>query len=194
MDKDAPTDDPLVGHPWADELLMCSDLEKCLSVYLPKEETKAEEAKVESATKAVEGTKGALSRGDADDFAGLVKSKTKNKGKKSSGPPKEVKIVLSVDTISSLSTIGVSIPTSADQIAGTITEVKAKREAFMGMTEDDKKKKKSDKKDKKSDKSEKKDKTDKDADAAADANVVDVNISAAGNDVKVKIDFPSLGA
>jgi hypothetical protein len=190
MDKDAPTDDPLVGHPWADEMLMCSDLEKCLSVYLPKEESKAEEAKTESATKAVEGTKGALSRGDADDFAGLVKSK-KSKGKKSSGPPKEVKIVLSVDTISSLSTIGVSIPTSADQIAGTITEVKAKREAFMGMTEDDKKKKKSDKKEKKSDKSEKKD---KEADAAADANVVDVNISAAGNDVKVKIDFPSLGA
>jgi hypothetical protein len=31
VDKDLPSDDPFMGHPWADEIYMCSDLEKASS-------------------------------------------------------------------------------------------------------------------------------------------------------------------
>eukprot|EP00292_Cryptomonas_paramecium_P000344 CAMPEP_0113686044 /NCGR_PEP_ID=MMETSP0038_2-20120614/15049_1 /TAXON_ID=2898 /ORGANISM="Cryptomonas paramecium" /LENGTH=374 /DNA_ID=CAMNT_0000606279 /DNA_START=15 /DNA_END=1135 /DNA_ORIENTATION=+ /assembly_acc=CAM_ASM_000170 len=40
-DADVPSDDPLVGHPWADEMIQCRDLEKVLSAFLPREQAPA---------------------------------------------------------------------------------------------------------------------------------------------------------
>lgn len=241
IDKDLPSDDPLVGHPWADEMLMCSDLEKCLSFFLPKEAAKEEAAKTEVRARAghlalimmggrnwdwaafprrriawrrlhaclsvclvsvlspMSDTrlpispprqdkawmKGALSRNDEDNAFASVATKKNKKASKPPGPAKDVKVVLTIDTINSLTTIGVSIPASSEQIAVCIADVKAKREAFSGMSEDDKKNAKKSKASSKS----------KQVEGGIAGALVSVDITATSADkVKVKIDFPALAA
>jgi hypothetical protein len=126
IDADLPSDDPLVGHPWADEILQCKDLEKVLASFLPKE-AKAEATKEEEKEKTwLKGAAGKMAgKDEADPFADLAVSK-KSKGAKKSAPAAAGRIVLSMDTISSLSAIGVSIPTTAADVQGCIDKVRVR--------------------------------------------------------------------
>jgi hypothetical protein len=75
IDADLPSDDPLVGHPWADEILQCKDLEKVLASFLPKE-AKAEAAKEEEKEKTwLKGAAGKMVGKDEADLAVSKKSK-----------------------------------------------------------------------------------------------------------------------
>ena len=123
IDADLPSDDPLVGHPWADEILQCKDLEKVLASFLPKE-AKAADAKEEEKEKTwLKGAAGKMAgKDEVDPFADLAVSK-KSKGAKKPAAPTAARIVLSMDTISSLSAIGVPIPTTAVDVQGCIDKV-----------------------------------------------------------------------
>ena len=79
-------------------------------------------------------------KADDDDFGfgDLAVGKKKAKGGKAA-PKAAPKITLTLDTISSLSTIGVSIPVTAAEVQGTIDKVRAKKKEFEGKTEEDKK-------------------------------------------------------
>ncbi len=130
IDADLPSDDPLVGHPWADEILQCKDLEKVLATFLPKE-AKAEVKEEEKEKTWLKGAAGKMAgKEEADPFAELAVSK-KSKGSKKSAAPAAARIVLSMDTISSLSTIGISIPTTAADVQGCIDKVVCACEAIQ---------------------------------------------------------------
>ena len=199
VDADAPSDDPLIGHPWADEILQCQDLEKVLTLLLPKEAAAAPGA-APAEVKAAPAEKGMFIGGkaaddDEDPFGALV-VKTKGKGKKQAAAaaapkPTEGKktLHLTMDTIANLGNIGCEIPKTTADLAAIIEAIKAKKKAFEGMTEEDKKKHKSSKGASKS----------KDVkpvmDASSKASLVSVGISAKGTDkVQVKLDFPPLSA
>eukprot|EP00290_Baffinella_frigidus_P008800 CAMPEP_0180136200 /NCGR_PEP_ID=MMETSP0986-20121125/11342_1 /TAXON_ID=697907 /ORGANISM="non described non described, Strain CCMP2293" /LENGTH=532 /DNA_ID=CAMNT_0022077159 /DNA_START=31 /DNA_END=1629 /DNA_ORIENTATION=- len=141
-----PSDDPVVGHPWQDEILMCSDLEKVLTGFLPSAKKEEEAKKEKEEIAAPPGCK--VTKADEDDnvFGGLTKKKKGGKGKgqapaegKAEAGGKGRKIVLVLDTISSLSTLGVPIPINAEEVAATILALQAKKVEFEGKTAEDKK-------------------------------------------------------
>lgn len=151
IDDDVPTDErfPFVGHPWADEIMMCMDLEKVLKAFMPKEvkEEAKEEAKPDDKP-LPEGMKGEIGKKagneEEDPFGFGFAAKKKGKKKGGGGPapppaPAKVKITLTVDTIGSLSTIGVPIPLTAEDVPNTLATLAAKKKDFEGMTEEDKK-------------------------------------------------------
>jgi hypothetical protein len=198
IDADVPSDDPLIGHPWADEILQCTDLEKVMALLMPSEAT----VPAPTAAPAVAapekgmfvGGKGASE--EEDPFGALVK-KPKGAKKAAAAPRPEAKTLhLTMDTIANLGNIGVEIPKTQAELAATLTKIKERKKAFEGMTEEDKKKQKSAKKDagKAKDKEAKKeDKEKSDKDKTED--LVSVGITAKGGDgVQVKIDYPPLSA
>ena len=119
-----PSDDPLVGHPWAEEILQCKDLEKVLANFLPKE-AKSDVKEEEKEKTWLKGAAGKMAgKEEADPFADLAVSK-KSKGAKKTVTQSASRIVLSMDTISSLSSIGVPIPTTSADLQGCIDKVLA---------------------------------------------------------------------
>eukprot|EP00960_Hanusia_phi_P051283 760709-Hanusia_phi.AAC.2 len=131
--SDLPSDNPLIGHPWADEILQCQDLEK---------DSKEESGDASEAAKASPGeltlnNKGVYEGGknanlDDDMFGSLVVKKKKSKGKANTD---SARITLTLDTISTLGAIGVAIPTKVADVAACIDKVKEKKKAFEGETE-----------------------------------------------------------
>ena len=122
IDADLPSDDPLVGHPWADEILQCKDLEKVLASFLPKE-SKSEAKEEEKEKTWLKGAAGKMAgKDEIDPFADLAVSK-KSKASKKPATPAAARIVLSMDTIASLSAIGVSIPTTSADVQGCMDKV-----------------------------------------------------------------------
>jgi hypothetical protein len=193
IDADAPSDDPLLGHPWSDEILQCQDLEKVLNLLLP---VQAEAPAAVSAPAAVAAPEKGMFIGgknkeeDEDPFGSLVK---KSKGaKKAAAPPKPAgpkMLQLTLDTISNLSNIGVEVPKTTADIPTAVAQIKSKKTAFEGMTEEDKKKHKSAKN------SSKPKENKPPVDASEKSSLVTVNISAKGADkVQVKLDYPPLSA
>jgi hypothetical protein len=118
VDADVPSDDPLVGHPWAHEILQCSDLEKMLTSLLPKEiKTDVQEKEAEKAW--LHGAAGKMSgKEDADPFAGLAVKKSKGGKKAAAG-----RLVLTMDTVAGLAAAGVAIPTTAADIPACLATV-----------------------------------------------------------------------
>ena len=144
VDADAPSDDPLIGHPWADEILQCMDLEKVLGLLVPAD--KGATVVTDTPSKAAPALeKGMFVKADDDDdpFGALVK-KPKGAKKAAAAPATASKTLhLTMDTIANLSNIGVGIPTTTAELPATIELIKDKKKAFESMTEEDKKKHKS---------------------------------------------------
>jgi hypothetical protein len=196
VDADAPSDDPLIGHPWADEILQCQDLEKVLTLLMPKETAVAAAAAAE--VKAAPAEKGMFIGGKAieeeDPFGALV-VKSKGKGKKQAAaaaapkPDGPKTLHLTMDTIANMGNIGCEIPKTTADLAAALEAIKEKKKAFEGMTEADKKKHKSSKIAGKGKESKPL------VDASNKASLVLVGIVAKGTDkVQVKLDFPPLSA
>jgi len=145
VDADVPSDDPLVGHPWIDEILQCQDLEKVLGLLMPKSEAAPVAAPVDTKVLPVAEKGmfiGGKDKGDDDDlFGGLVK---KSKSAKKAAAPMKVAapkaVQLRMDTIVNLGNIGVEIPKTNADLARVVELIKEKKKAFEGMTEEDKKK------------------------------------------------------
>ncbi len=123
MDADVPSDDPLVGHPWAHEILQCSDLEKMLASLLPREAKQEAQEKEEKAW--LHGAAGKMSgKEDADPFAGLAVKKSKGPKKPAAG-----RLVLTMDTVAGLAAAGVPIPSTAADIPACLAKVSLARQA-----------------------------------------------------------------
>mmetsp|Transcript_36869 Transcript_36869/g.54105 ORF Transcript_36869/g.54105 Transcript_36869/m.54105 type:complete len:508 (+) Transcript_36869:59-1582(+) len=191
VDADVPSDDPLVGHPWIDEILQCQDLEKVLGLLMPKSEAAPVAAPVDTKAPPVAEKGmfiGGKDKGDDDDlFGGLVK---KSKSAKKAAAPMKVAapkaVQLRMDTIVNLGNIGVEIPKTNADLARVVELIKEKKKAFEGMTEEDKKKAKAAKSGAKA-------KESKPVPASAEKSLVSVSIVAKGADkVQVKLDYPAL--
>ncbi len=113
-----PSDDPLVGHPWAHEILQCSDLETMLTSLLPKE-IKADVKEKEADKAWLLGAAGKMSgKEDVDPFAGLAVKKSKGGKKAAVG-----RLVLTMDTVAGLAAAGVAIPSTAAEIPACLATV-----------------------------------------------------------------------
>jgi hypothetical protein len=118
VDADVPSDDPLVGHPWAHEILQCSDLEKMLISLLPRE-VKVDVQEKEAEKAWLHGAAGKMSgKQDADPFAGLAVKKSKGAKKAAAS-----RLVLTMDTVAGLAAAGVPIPTTASDIPACLSTV-----------------------------------------------------------------------
>ena len=122
MDADVPSDDPVVGHPWADEILHCADLEKMLQSLLPKEA--AAGGGGEEADKAwLKGAAGKMSGREAADPYAEARVVKKNKGPRRAADAAAVRLVLTMDTVAGLATAGVPIPVTAADLPACLAQV-----------------------------------------------------------------------
>jgi len=193
IDADAPSDDPLIGHPWSDEILQCQDLEKVLGLLMPREEPAPAAATADPKAPPPAAEKGMFIGGKKDmvqyeyPFGGLIK--VKGKAKKAAAPPKvsaPKALQLTMDTIVNLGNIGSEIPKTNGDLARVIEMIKEKKKAFESMTEEDKKKAKAAKSGAKS-------KDPKPLQVSSEKSLVSVGIFAKGSDkVQVKLDYPPL--
>jgi hypothetical protein len=121
VDADVPSDDPLVGHPWAEEILQCADLEKMLLSLLPKETGGVKEEEAEKTW--LKGAAGKMAGQEAADPYAEARVVKKKHGARKALDASAVRLVLTVHTVSGLGSVGVPIPVTAADIPACVEKV-----------------------------------------------------------------------
>lgn len=131
VDADVPSDDPLVGHPWAEEILQCADLEMMLLSLVPKETGGVKEEESEKAW--LKGATGKMAGQEAADPYAEARVVKKKNGARKAPDASAVRLVLTMHTVSGLGSVGVPIPVTAADIPACIAKV---RERELGTDQE----------------------------------------------------------